>query len=155
MHEIKIFTDGSYRHKTKDGSYSYLILVDDYIAHQFSRTTFDVKSNCLEFMAIKYAIKNVFKNYLKNIIDVVSIDVYTDSKNCINYIQNKCQTHNKYLKEIKEDLDNILETIDRNYNIKVNFHHVKGHNTNKLNNIVDKIATMISEYNKDIRLKKG
>jgi len=152
---IQIYTDASYRHKTGDGSYSFIVLINGRISHQFCKTTFGIKSNCLEFTAIKYGLKNVVKNYLQNGCDVESIDMYTDSQNCVNYVTNKNIVRDPILLQLKKDVDEIIANIYEHYPVKLYFHHVKGHSDVKLNVIVDKICTLISEYNRDFTLSEN
>jgi len=157
--EIKIYTDASYRSLTNDGCYGYIILKDDLIQKQFCRTTYNIKINCLEFMAIKLALYDVYNEYLRECDEVDNIDLYTDSVNCIKYIENFYQLKHPLLKEIKKEVDELLEIIEKSYDIKVKFHHVPSHSPktkhtkSELNNMIDKFVTTVSKYNRDLNRK--
>lgn len=154
--KITLYTDASYRSKTGDGSYCYVILLDQNIFKILGKTTKFVKTNCLEICGIKYALYSVLNEFTDILNEVTEIELFTDSQNSINYINGKCNVHDENIKKVRDEILDILNTFVSNYpNIKINIQHVRGHHGNKLNEMVDKISQMISEHNKLISLKNN
>lgn len=133
---IKVYTDGAYSSKRKQGGWAFVIIGDDdkIIA---TRSGYDNTEECtnnrMELTAILRALDELDD---RCIIDGATL--YSDSQYCIGEIT-KGWKRNK-----NEDL---LEIID-NYllNLQVNFEYVAGHQDNKFNNLCDEYAVKMSKY---------
>ena len=121
---IELYTDGScLKNPNGPGGWAVCILEDDleyYLSGNNSSTT----NNRMELTAIIEAVSCIKYD--------IECKIYTDSQLCIN-----CAT-GKWKRNANLDLWKEYDNVSKNKNIK--YEWVKGHNGNKYNEIVDKIA---------------
>ncbi len=141
MKKITIYTDGSCLDNPGTGGWGAILLYQEN-KKVISGGEKDTTNNKMELMAVIEALK-----VLKEPCD---IDLYLDSTYVKNGItswintwkKNGWKTANK--KEVKnQELWQILDKLQKKHNI--NWHWVKAHENNKLNNEVDNIARKTAE----------
>ena len=134
MH-IECFTDGAYSPSRDQGAVGIIILKDGKIIKQFSRMYKHCTNNLMELGAIIIVLRSI-----KGPID--SLTIYTDSMYCVG-----CGTlgwKRKKNQKMWEEFDKQYERVKALCpNIK--FEHVKGHSTNKFNNMADALAVKTSQ----------
>lgn len=121
---IEIYTDGScLKNPNGPGGWAVCILEDD-IEYYLSGNNSSTTNNRMELTAIIEAISCIKAN--------LECKIYTDSQLCIN-----CAT-GKWKRNANLDLWSEYDNVSKNKNI--NYEWIKGHNGNKYNEIVDKMA---------------
>lgn len=141
---ITIYTDGSNTHNGKEysyGGYAYIIEYGSSVKiehgdYMLPNKDCPVTNNRAELMAILESL-SVSLDICTSDKDINEINLYTDSQWCL-----KCATK-EWSRKKNKDLWNIYNQLEfklKMNRIKVNFHWVKGHNGNELNERVDKLA---------------
>ena len=135
-----IYTDGAF-----DGAHAYgsafVVEYDNKILKQFSRNGYCIEKfkrygvRIAEFTAIIEAIK-----YVAASPEIDDVTIFSDSFDAIYTLSdiNNSKSHiiiNKFIQII----DNYVKAFEQN-NVTIKFQYVKGHNTNRGNNIADKLA---------------
>lgn len=121
-----VFTDGGCDAISKIGA-SAIIIIDpdiDGIIYEWSDAFNDTTNNRMELIAFKEALEN-----LPNDCEVIFM---TDSQYCITVLDGNKSEYPKNM-----DLISNIRTIRSEKNISCNYHHVKAHNGNKWNEMVD------------------
>lgn len=126
-----VFTDGS-ADNLREPHYggAAFVIIDpkkDEIIEQYSEGFRHTSNNKMELHAIVQAMKTLPNNS--------TCGIFTDSKYCIYVLDHKTCNFNKNMEYIQEFRD----TIEMK-NIKYQFKWVRGHNGNKWNEMVDKMA---------------
>jgi ribonuclease HI len=133
--ELNFYTDGAYSPVTKTGGWAvYCPELSLRITNQEKDTT----NNRMELTAVINTMKFISNVKLKNI----AVNVYSDSLYVINTL--------KGLYSIKVNLDlwtealNLLSLVHQQ-GITVNWIHIKGHAGHTNNEIVDRLANLLSQ----------
>jgi len=144
MIHLTAYPDGSCYHKSKLGGVG-VVIVDDfgkenYISEGYSNTTI----SRMELTALLYTIKSINKNVC------VELDVYHDSEYVVKSFTEKRLSKWEMIgwNNIKNvDIwKNILNEIKLHPLLKINYHHIRGHQKNYsdvhvfFNNIADILA---------------
>lgn len=135
MSNITAYTDGAYSSARDQGGIGLVILKDDKVVQQFSRMYKHTTNNQMELGAIIIVLRAI-----KGPID--SLTIYTDSMYCIG-----CATlgwKRKKNQKMWEEFDKQYERV-KTLCPNTKFEHVKGHSTNKFNNMVDALAVKASQ----------
>lgn len=120
-----VFTDGGCDAISKIGASAIIIDPDiDGVIYEWSDAFNDTTNNRMELIAFKEALEN-----LPNDCEVIFM---TDSQYCITVLDGNKSEYPKNM-----DLISNIRTIRSEKNISCNYHHVKAHNGNKWNEIVD------------------
>ena len=162
---LGVWTDGSVIGKRM--SYAYIVghfssIEDAYkcgdcngdtIFHTHSETHSMIPyiSDHVELMAIYMSLAYVYSNIDDKFRHIKHIEVYSDSKKAIMYINNFNEQlyRGKYYKDILINCSAIIRELERKCSI--NIQHVLGHSTNMYNRIADKLCGFIVHKKK----KKG
>lgn len=133
--ELNFYTDGAYSPVTKTGGWAvYCPELSLRITNQEKDTT----NNRMELTAVINTMKFISNVKLKNI----AVNIYSDSLYVINTL--------KGLYSIKVNLDlwttalNLLSSIQQQ-GITINWIHIKGHAGHINNEIVDRLANLLSQ----------
>lgn len=133
--ELNFYTDGAYSPVTKTGGWAvYCPELSLRITNQEKNTT----NNRMELTAVINTMKFLLNVKLKNI----AVNIYSDSLYVINTL--------KGLYSIKVNLDlwtealNLLSLVHQQ-GITVNWIHIKGHAGHINNEIVDRLANLLSQ----------
>ena len=133
--ELNFYTDGAYSPVTKTGGWAvYCPELSLRITNQEKNTT----NNRMELTAVINTMKFLLNVKLKNI----AVNIYSDSLYVINTL--------KGLYSIKVNLDlwtealNLLSLVHQQ-GITVNWIHIKGHAGHVNNEIVDRLANLLSQ----------
>ncbi len=134
MNKYIAYTDGSANNKSIDrfGGSAYIIIQNGEVIHRASKGFKGVTNNEMELMAIISAV------YF--LPDGAELTVYTDSRYAITVFSNRAKRYNINMNLISKY---------RLYSAKlksIKFVWVKGHNGDKYNEMVDRMAR--GEYNK-------
>ena len=141
----KLYTDGATTGNGKEnpiGGYAWALLRDDELIDYASYSIAPATNNICEMMAIIRGCEEALV-YLK---EFDKIEVYSDSAYCVNcYKQNwwKAWIHNNWVNSKKEPVKNRElweEIIPYFTDARFDFVKVKGHNGDKYNEFVDKLA---------------
>lgn len=129
------FTDGAYSSSRNQGGIGVIILRDGQEVLRYSNMYKNTTNNQMELGAIIVALRMIKGN-------IDSLTVHTDSQYCVGCItQGWKRKKNKVLwEEFDKQYERVKELCP---NIK--FVHVKGHNGNKFNEIVDELAVKASQ----------
>lgn len=130
-----LYTDGAYSSLRDQGGIGLIILKDDKKILEYSRMYKGVTNNVMELGAVIIGLKAI-----KNCID--SLIIVSDSMYVIGCITKGWKrSKNKSLwKEFDKQFQRV-QTLCSN----IEFKHVKGHNGNKYNEEVDKLAVKASQ----------
>lgn len=131
-----IYTDGAYSSKRNQGGMAFIILKDDRIITEFSKTVPNTTSNKMELGAIILALRCITK-------PINSITIISDSMYCIG-----CITLNWKRKKNKKMWNTFDEEFNRVQGLcdTITFKHTKGHSNDLWNNYVDRLANLASIY---------
>ena len=138
MKNVTIYTDGACSGNPGKGGWGCVLIYKD-SKKEFSGYEETTTNNRMELTAIIEA--------LKKLKEPCCVDLYTDSAYVSNaFLQDWISTWklNGYKNSNKKEIlnkDLWLDLINLCDIHKVNFHKVKGHSTNELNNRCDKLAT--------------
>ncbi|MFA5947409.1 MAG: ribonuclease H [Candidatus Gracilibacteria bacterium] len=128
--KIKIYTDGSCKGNPGPGGWGAVVFDNKEEIH-LSGGARETTNNRMEMMAMVEALKYLHDKY-KDKISKLSIEIYSDSNLIV-------QTINlKWKKKANTDLWEKIEALSAWLNIK--FIWVKGHASNKYNNLADELA---------------
>ena len=152
------YTDGACSVNTRQGGYAVVHFEDNGKAHVFWRHSTDTTNNRMELCAFYDALRHIFVGYANHPDDTYTI--YTDSAyiaNCINqrwyatWLSNGWKTAAR-TPVVNQDLwTHILEMWRRlkELNVTPQVVAVKGHDTNKYNNLADKYAVFAKKTQTD------
>ena len=129
---IKVYTDGSWDSKSKQGGWGFYLYIGDK-CKEGSGYSPKTTSNRMELVAIYealLAVESLPKEYQER-----PIRIYTDSMYCVNHLKRESPENALNSKMITRCLD-IMKS--RNCTVR----HVKGHNGDIYNEYVDKLAVM-------------
>jgi ribonuclease HI len=133
--ELNFYTDGAYSPVTKTGGWAVFC---PELSLRMTNQEKDTTNNRMELMAVINTMKFILSVKLKNIV----VNVYSDSLYVINTL--------KGLYSIKVNLDlwtdalNLLSSICQQ-GITINWIHIKGHAGHTNNEIVDRLANLLSQ----------
>lgn len=131
--DYEIYCDGSYQSSINSGGWSAIVVKDGVVVKKLYQGYIGTTNNRMEIMAVIGAL-----NYFKT---PTNIKIYSDSQYVVNSICNKHVY--KWFDEkdySKKNLDLWFKLLDLLDLHNVTFEWVKGHDTNKLNNLADKFA---------------
>lgn len=135
MITYECYTDGAFSSARNQGGLGVVFIKNGIKIYEYSKGFKNTTNNRMEMGAVLIVLKSI-KNPIDNLI------IYTDSMYVIG-----CATMNwKRKKNIK-----LWETFDKELNRvsklceNIKFQHVKGHQNNKWNNYVDKLAVEASK----------
>ena len=129
------YTDGAYSSTRNQGGVGIIILKDGKEVLQYSNIYKNTTNNQMELGAIIIALRMI-----KRKID--SLTIYSDSQYCIGCaVQGWKRKKNKAM---WEEFDKQYERVKK-LCPDIRFIHIKGHNGNKYNEIVDKLAVSASQ----------
>lgn len=131
-----IYTDGAYSSKRNQGGMAFIILKDDRIITEFSKTVPNTTSNKMELGAIILALRCITK-------PINSITIISDSMYCIGCITLnwKRKKNQKMWNTFDEEFNRVQGLCDT-----ITFKHTKGHSNDLWNNYVDRLANLASIY---------
>ena len=124
---IEVYTDGAYSSSRKQGGVGLVFLKDNKKISEFSKMYKNTTNNRMELIAILIALQSTKEELI----------IYSDSMYCIG-----CATLN-WKRNKNVDLWKKYDILSKNRNIQ--FKHIKGHQSNKWNNYVDKLAVAASQ----------
>lgn len=129
MNAFEIYTDGACDNMRPPnyGSWAFVVLEDGEIIHDGKGSETNTTNNRMELFAI-----------ISSLIEIPNdsdIRIYTDSQYCIKVLSNMTKIFPANM-----DLIEQYRQIVGEMNLTINFSWVKGHNGNKYNEIVDKMA---------------
>lgn len=133
--ELNFYTDGAYSPVTKTGGWAVFC---PELSLRMTNQEKDTTNNRMELMSVINTMKFILSVNLKNIV----VNVYSDSLYVINTL--------KGLYSIKVNLDlwtdalNLLSSICQQ-GITINWIHIKGHAGHTNNEIVDRLANLLSQ----------
>lgn len=131
---LEFYTDGAFSAKREKGGVGLVVVKNDEVVYKWSKCLENTTNNRCELYGVIKALQCVSKN-------VDSIKIYSDSQYVIYTITKGWQrkknkdlwlTFDKYLKQANQYCSNI------------EFIWVKGHSSNKYNNLADTLA--VSAY---------
>jgi ribonuclease HI len=132
-----IYTDGSCRNNGT-GGIGILWIKDDKIIQKYSNSYKHTTNNRMELGAIKLALISIKKK-------INSLKIYTDSEYSIGCITNPTWNPKKN-KTLINSIKDLLAKTQQLVETPIEFIHVKGHNGDKYNEMVDKLAQNASKY---------
>ncbi len=133
--ELVIYTDGSFSPLRQQGGIGIVIFENNKKILEYSNMYKRTSNNQMELGAIIVALRLIKKEY-------DSIIIFTDSQYCIG-----CATlgwQRKKNKKLWQEFDNQMNRISKLCS-DIKFEYVKGHDNNKWNNYVDKLAVKASQ----------
>lgn len=135
INNLVCYTDGACRVATGDGGVGVVFTDGEKVVHQFNKYFSNVTNNKMEIMAVIYALHAISTNF-------DSITVVSDSQyvlGCINkgWKRKKNQNYWKLFDSVYEKAKSFCSDIK--------FMWTKGHDTDKFNNLADKLATEASK----------
>ncbi len=132
IEKVDIYTDGSCLGNPGPGGWGAVILMDGQ-EHHISGNNPDTTNNRMEMLAIIEALKWLRKSIPGDDLQNITINIHSDSSLIIN-------TLNVGWKR-KANTDLWAEMDKQRSWLNTNWIWVKGHATNKYNNLADKLAT--------------
>lgn len=130
-----MYTDGAYSSTRNQGGVGIVVLKDEEEVFRYSNMYKKTTNNQMELGAIIIALRMI-----KGKIN--SLTIYSDSQYCIGCaVQGWKRKKNKAM---WEEFDKQYERVKKLCS-DIRFVHVKGHNGNKYNEIVDKLAVTASQ----------
>lgn len=136
-HKIEVYTDGSCQLQNPDrpGAASALILINGIISFENAKTFYNTTNNQMELLSAIIALKELERLDLLN----EDITIYSDSQYLINGMN---EYLDKWITNNYEGIKNpeywkILSNFKKS---NINYVWVRGHNNNKYNEIVNKMA---------------
>ena len=136
MSSLEIYTDGACHGSTKVGGLGIVFVKENNIIYQFNKQYTNTTNNRMEIMAVIYALHAISK-------PIDNISIYSDSQYVLG-----CITKGKRKKK-NTDLWQLFDKVynkAKKYCSNFKFIWVKGHDTNKFNNIADSLAVEASNY---------
>ena len=135
---MKIWTDGAASGNPGFGGWAHL---NDRNGEVRSGSHYPATNNQMEMHAILEALMTCAEENDR-------ITLYTDSKVCINWLKLRWKINKEYNKVLREAIDEHIMQL----RLTMNYVLVKGHSSNRYNNIVDKAAATAA---KQLRAKHG
>lgn len=135
MKDYICFTDGAYSSNRNQGGIGIIILRDNQEVLRYSNMYKNTTNNQMELGAIVIALRMIKGN-------IESLTIYTDSQYCVGCITQGWKR--KKNKVLWEEFDKQYERV-KNLCPNIKFIHIKGHNGNIFNEIVDKLAVKASQ----------
>ena len=135
MINIVAYCDGAYSPARDQGGIGVVILKNDKVILTYSRMYKHCTNNIMELGAIIIILRAI-----KGHID--SLTIYSDSMYCIGSITKGWQR--KKNQKMWEEFDKQYERV-KTLCPDIKFEHVKGHSTNKFNNMADALAVKASQ----------
>lgn len=131
-----IYTDGAYSSKRNQGGMAFVILKDNKIITEFSKTVPNTTSNRMELGAIILALRCITK-------PIKSVTIISDSMYCIGCITLnwKRKKNQKMWAVFDNEFNRVQGLCDT-----ITFKHTKGHFNDHWNNYVDRLANLSSIY---------
>lgn len=131
-----IYTDGAYSSKRNQGGMAFVILKDNKIITEFSKTVPNTTSNRMELGAIILALRCITK-------PIKSVTIISDSMYCIGCITLnwKRKKNQKMWAVFDNEFNRVQGLCDT-----ITFKHTKGHCNDHWNNYVDRLANLSSIY---------
>ena len=143
--ELKIYTDASYDRDSGFCGYSFLILKNQRIIHEFSGLAFANSSFNAELFALTSALEYLY-NARKTNANKISVQIFVD---CLSI------TQKKRVKPTGDLMFQYLEFLRTKFKAS-EITWVKGHSVNHFNKLVDKRARkMLREHIEAITYLKG
>lgn len=135
-----IYTDGAYNNKLNKGGIAAIIFKNGQYIHTIQQGFCNTTNQRMELTAVLSALQ-----YIKNNYKIKEVEVYTDSTYIVDTINTKRLqkwemlkwVNNKNEKVANKDLWQLFLSYSK---CKLKFIWIKGHNDNKINEIVDKLA---------------
>lgn len=131
-----IYTDGAFSIKRSSGGWSLVEVKNNNILYYTSNKVDNTTNNRMELIAVIRALYHCLKQHIDNCV-ILSDSMYVIGCGALGWKRNK----NLDLWNIFDKL--LLKIKNKKYNIQ--FIHVKGHNGEKYNEIVDKLAVAASQ----------
>ena len=151
---IQIYTDGSCDNNTKGqknlGGIGIVILKDNQVISEISKTFKNTTNNKMELLAISEALIFCLNKGWQN----QEIIIYSDSQYCIQGLNSWIKTWKKYEFSkrgeilLNSDIWVCLDSLKSCFNF-LSFQWVKGHNGDKYNELADELA---GKYNNSLDL---
>lgn len=131
----EVYTDGAYSSSRTQGGSAYVILKNNIKIKEWNYKWNGGTNNIAELCAIIAALHS-FKKPCDSII------IYSDSMYCIGILTLgwKIKTNHKFWNKCFEEVERVNKLC---FNLQ--FKHVKGHESSKWNNYVDKLAVQASQ----------
>ncbi len=137
------YTDGSYLFKTSSGGWAYVLISNDkqkVICSKSGHLPSNLKTKPTNNRAELLAILNLIVDFPK-----LDLNIYSDSMYSINAItvwsnkwkRNGWKTSKNLPVENRDFIERIINLVSNRY---IQFHHVKAHNGDHFNEMVDKMA---------------
>lgn len=133
---LTCYTDGACQVSTNSGGIGIVFVSKDKVIYQYNKHFNNVTNNQMEILAIVYALHAISKPM--DFITIVSDSQY--ALGCINkgWQRKKNQNYWKLFDKVYQKAQTFCSNIS--------FEWVKGHNTDKYNNLADQLAVEASHY---------
>lgn len=129
------FTDGAYSSLRDQGGIGILFIKDNKEILRYSNMYKNTTNNQMELVAIIVALRMIKKS-------IDSLIIYSDSQYCIGCaVYGWKRNKNKLLWNLFDKEYNRVQNLCND----IKFIHIKGHNGNKYNEIVDRLAVNASQ----------
>ena len=128
--QVDLWTDGSSEGKRGIGGWAYIIKEgESQIVPYDSGAVEDTTNNGMEMTAILMGLEQVPAG--------AAVTVHTDSKLCIGWLSQNWKCNHRHIRVIRERIWAVSEAKGL---ASLTYEHVKGHNGNRWNEHVDKLA---------------
>ena len=139
MNTIKIYTDGACKGNPGPGGYAAVILYEG-VKKEVTGADPYTTNNRMELMGVIAGLE-----YVSNSYNCDKVDIYSDSAYIVNAFNNNWISKWKRngWKTSTGDVKNLdlwKRLLEQCEKYKVEFHKVKGHSNNQMNNLCDKLA---------------
>jgi len=131
MNNYTIYTDGAYSPSRNKGGIGIVILKDDKIVLEYSKSYNNTTNNRMELTAVIMGL-----SCIKNKID--NLTVISDSQYVLGCITKGWER--KKNKDLWEKFDIVESQVLSNYCKTIHYDWTKGHSNNEFNNKCDKLA---------------
>lgn len=147
IEKLEFWTDGSYRSSVDTGGIGVVVVQDGRIIDKISERYEHTTNNQMEILAIDRALQYI---YASNTV-IKTVDIYTDSQYCLGILNKSWKiTKNKELWDTLIRNKNFAQRFCQN----IKFHFTKGHDSDELNNMADRLATDASGYTTPVEDKQ-
>lgn len=132
-----IYTDGSYRSSRDQMGIGIVWVENDKIIRKYFDTRKGGSNSVAELLAVYIALQSIQQ-------PLESLEIVSDSEYALGMIFKnwKAKKHEKFIDKIRKEVQRVQVLV----NSEIAFRHVKGHGTDKLNNLVDSLAANASLY---------
>lgn len=136
INNLVCYTDGACHVSTKDGGIGIVFTFDNNVLYTYSKYFKNVTNNQMEIMAVIYALHAISSPM--NSITIISDSQYV--LGCINngWTRKKNQNYWKLFDKVYNKAKEFCSDIK--------FEWTKGHDTDKFNNLADKLAVEASHF---------